>query len=249
MITILLYGHLGRQFGRVHRRAVKSAAEAVRALCVTLPGFRRALIDGGAYRVLNGGRTALTLDELGHPLPEKHSLRLVPVVAGASKGLGSILLGAALIGFGFWSGGATLGFGAAWTAGGTTLAGYFATSIGVSLVLGGVSQALTSTPQSQNVEAVSNRPSYAFDGAVNTAAQGGPVPVLYGRLTVGSQVISAGLSVEQLAVPSEDLGDLPVGPIFKGEPSVEPVPEPGSVQEPPAPQEPTIPAPGKGGSE
>lgn len=80
-------------------------------------------------------------------------------------------------------------------------AGYFATSIGASLLLGGISQALTSTPSTSNqtVEAVSNRPSYAFDGAVNTAAQGNPVPVCYGQLIVGSQVISAGLSVEQIS--------------------------------------------------
>lgn len=217
MITILLYGHLGRQFGRVHRRAVKSAAEAVRALCATLPGFRQALIDGGAYRVLGGGRSALALDELAHPLPETRSLRIVPVVAGAGKGLGQIVLGAALIGLSIYTG----GFGAAlWTqAGGFASAGMIASSLagslGMSMMFGGISQALSSTPTSQSVEAVSNRPSYAFDGAVNTAAQGGPVPVCYGRLIVGSQVISAGLSVEQ--VPFETVaGAAPPGFTWKG---------------------------------
>jgi predicted phage tail protein len=201
MITILLYGHLGRRFGRVHRRAVASAGEAVRALCATLPGFRKALVDGGAYRVLEGGRAALAADQLGAPLSARNSLRIVPVVAGAGRGLGSILLGAAMIGFGIWTGGASLSLGAAWSAGGMVTAGYFATSIGTSLLLGGISQALTSTPSTSNqsVEAVSNRPSYAFDGAVNTAAQGNPVPVCYGQLIVGSQVISAGLSVEQIS--------------------------------------------------
>jgi len=72
-------------------------------------------------------------------------------------------------------------------------------SIGSNLLFSGVSQALTSTPKQQSVEAPSNKPSYAFDGAVNTAAQGNPVPVCYGRLIVGSQVISAGLTVEQIA--------------------------------------------------
>lgn len=58
MMLILLYGHLGRRFGRVHRYAAHSPAEAVRALCDTLPGFRQALIEGGAYRVLRGGATS-----------------------------------------------------------------------------------------------------------------------------------------------------------------------------------------------
>ena len=44
-----------------------------------------------------------------------------------------------------------------------------------------------------------NRPSYAFDGPVNTAAQGNPVPVCYGRLIVGSQVVSAGMMAEEYA--------------------------------------------------
>ena len=45
MKTILLYGFLGRQFGRVHRYDVASPAEAVRALTATLQGFRKAVVD------------------------------------------------------------------------------------------------------------------------------------------------------------------------------------------------------------
>lgn len=38
------------------------------------------------------------------------------------------------------------------------------------------------------------RTSYLFDGAVNTVAQGGPVPIIYGRMRVGSVVVSAGIN-------------------------------------------------------
>lgn len=195
MMIVLLYGHLGARFGRVHRYAAHSPAEAVRALCATLPGFRRALVEGGAYRLLRGGREALGMDDLRAPHSERDTLRLVPVVAGAGKGLGQILLGAALVVGSFFvpSIGLSLGGMQIFTV------GSIMRSIGTSLIFGGVSQALASTPKSQQVEAVSNKPSYAFDGAVNTAAQGNPVPVCYGRLIVGSQVISAGLSVEQIA--------------------------------------------------
>ncbi|WP_260627457.1 tail assembly protein [Pseudomonas protegens] len=41
-----------------------------------------------------------------------------------------------------------------------------------------------------------NRPSYSFNGAVNTSVQGNPVPLLYGRMIVGSAVISAGIYSE-----------------------------------------------------
>lgn len=38
-----------------------------------------------------------------------------------------------------------------------------------------------------------NRASYSFNGPVNTSIQGSPVGLLYGQLTVGSAVISAGI--------------------------------------------------------
>lgn len=195
MLLVLLYGHLGARFGRVHRYDAHSPAEAVRALSVTLPGFRQALIDGGAYRVLRGGREALGADDIVAPHSARDTLRIVPAVAGAGRGFGQILLGAALIGLSFVPGIQAVGFSLGPVSFG--LSSVFR-SVGMNLLFSGVSQALTSTPKSQQVEAVSNKPSYAFDGAVNTAAQGNAVPVCYGRLIVGSQVISAGLSVEQI---------------------------------------------------
>ncbi|MDP2808633.1 MAG: tail assembly protein [Rhodocyclaceae bacterium] len=203
MKTIRLYGHLGVRFGRVFRLDVASPAEAVRALLMQLPGFRDALLaseGAGGYRVVAGG-AARDMDTMADPCGARESIRIVPVLCGAGKkGIGQILLGAALIGFGIWTGGANLAFGAAWKAGGMQLAGYFATSIGMSLVMGGISQMLVGTPSTvdASVERPENKPSYAFDGAVNTAAQGNPVPVCYGRMIVGSQVISAGMSVEQI---------------------------------------------------
>lgn len=201
MMTVLLYGWLGKRFGRVHRYDVRTPVEAVRALGATLPGFRQALIEGGAYRVLRGGREALTLDQCAEPQSARESVRIVPVVAGAGKGLGQVLLGAALIGFAVFTGGMSLGWSAAISSGGMALAGKVAGTIGMSLLMGGVSQMLFSPPTQRHGEAATaanNAPSYAFNGAVNTAAQGNPVPVCYGRLIVGSQVISAGLAVEQI---------------------------------------------------
>ncbi len=197
MKTILLYGFLGRQFGRVHRYDVRTPAEAIRALSVTLQGFRQALVSGGAYRVLVGGKEALNFERIGHPVSSRESIRIVPVIAGAGRGLGQVIVGAALI---YFSGGLAGAFGATATTAGFAgiTAGTF-TAIGVSLVIGGVSQMLFAPKTPESVERPENNPSFAFDGAVNTAAQGNPVPVLYGGpLIVGSQVISAGLSVEQI---------------------------------------------------
>jgi predicted phage tail protein len=195
MMTILLYGFLGKRFGRVHRYAVRTPAEAVRALAATLPGFRQALIDGGHYKVLRGGREALTLEQTGEPQSERESLRIVPVVVGAGS-IGRIIVGAALIIAAPYAA-PFLGV----TGAAATMIGSAVSSIGWSLVTSGVSQMLFSPPTQRAGEAAvaaNNAPSYSFNGAVNTAAQGNPVPVCYGRLIVGSQVISAGLAVEQL---------------------------------------------------
>ncbi len=180
MKTILLYGFLGRQFGRVHRYDVATPGEAMRAMCATLKGFRKAVVDGGAYRVLVAGKQALAAEQLPHPMSDRESIRIVPVVAGAGKGLGQIILGTVLV--------LSSPFIGPWSA-----------NLGIALILGGVSQMLFAPKTADAVDSPTNLASYAFDGAVNTAAQGNPVPVLYGGpVRVGSQVISAGLSAEAL---------------------------------------------------
>jgi len=117
-------------------------------------------------------------------------IKIIPAIGGSGS-LGKIVLGAALIAASFYFPG---------TAG--ALSGFLssaASSIGFSLVLGGVTGMLfkPNTVKSTSSERPNNRPSYAFNGAINTVGQGNPVPLAYGRLRVGSQVISAGLRVEQ----------------------------------------------------
>jgi len=192
----MLYGKLGRDYGRVHRYDVVSPAQAIKALSVTIKGFKQSFIDGGYYRVLIGGKTELDINETINPISNKETIRIVPVVAGAS-GLGKIIVGAGLI---YFSGGLAAGFGAtAATAGFAGITAPTFSSVGVSLIIGGVSQLLFS-PQLQtgSSERAENRPSFIFNGAVNTTRQGNPVPICYGRMIVGSQVISAGLTVTQL---------------------------------------------------
>jgi hypothetical protein len=74
--------------------------------------------------------------------------------------------------------------------GSTTLA-TVAFSVGVSLALGGIAQMLAPQPKFDGPQE-EQQPSYVFNGAVNTTAQGQPVPVGYGRMIVGSAVIIGG---------------------------------------------------------
>ena len=53
-------------------------------------------------------------------------------------------------------------------------------------------------------DAADSRASHLFDGAVNTEAQGGPVPLIYGGpIRVGSTVVSAGISAERVQLYSD----------------------------------------------
>lgn len=197
MATIILLGELGRQFGRRHQMVVSSAAEAVRALSANFPTFERELVSSGergvGYKVLVG-RDELNLERLHEPSGQQR-ITISPVISGAGgNGLGQIILGAALIAVAWWN---PMG----WAAAGSFLSQATLYSVGTSMILGGVVQMIAPTPKASDPsERPDNKPSYAFNGAVNTTAQGQPVPVGYGRLIVGSAVISAGIDVDEVPV-------------------------------------------------
>lgn len=50
LTIIRLYGALGARFGRVHRLAVKTSAEAVKALSINLAGFESYLMNAKKKR-------------------------------------------------------------------------------------------------------------------------------------------------------------------------------------------------------
>lgn len=192
MKTVILLGELGKRFGRKHLLDVASPAEAIRALCANFREFRQFVATSAersvAYRVLNR-REDVAEDELHDPASQ--TIMFVPVVGGASfwSKFGKIIIGAALIAASFVVPPIAL-------IGTATLASV-TFSIGVSLALGGIAQLLAPTPKKpsdQNTDA-----SYVFNGAVNTSAQGQTIPVGYGRLIVGSAVISAGITVEDIS--------------------------------------------------
>jgi predicted phage tail protein len=85
--------------------------------------------------------------------------------------------------------------------------GKYLIDLGVGMIVGGVVQLLTPMPKGpKNTDSPENKPSYVFTGAVNTQAQGNPVPLLYGRMIVGSAVISAGINAEDYAPATAGVG-------------------------------------------
>lgn len=196
---IKLYGHLGRRFGKLHRLDVAGPLDAIRALSVLKPGFEQALVrHPGGYRVFMDASALHSRDELH--LPGRREIRIVPVVQGAGNGIGQIFMGVALVVAGIYAPELLPEMGASASVASTV--GTMAISFGASLVLGGLAQMLAKNPASRP----NSSASYLFNGPVNTTEQGNPVPVLYGRLIVGSQVVSASLAAYDLPY------DLPITP-------------------------------------
>jgi len=192
--TIRLFGALGKRYGLVHRLAVKTPAEAVRALCTNHPELRKELWDSEKHQV--GYRVSVDsrdIDETELRYPMSREIHFTPVIMGAGSGVGKIIVGAVLIVAGiavnYFSGGSL------------SFIGNPMIGAGVSFVLGGVIQLLSPVPKNDGPdEDEKNKASYVFNGPINTTAQGNPVPVGYGKLLVGSAVISAGIVIDDLSV-------------------------------------------------
>ena len=213
MKVVKVYGALRELLGKTRFEFVADTpAQAMRALLVNFPQLEQWLIDseknGVAYRVTVGKQKINEQDVSGMFLPwsEQDVFSIAPVMTGAGRGVGMFVLGAVLVGTAIFTGGASLAFGAggfglasgvtATTALGLSIA---AGNIGVALVLGGVAQMLSPVPRPPGpAEAPTQLESNSFSGVLNTVRQGVPVPIAYGRVFVGSAVVSAGLDVDQV---------------------------------------------------
>lgn len=191
-----LYGEMGRRFGRVHWVHMESqrSGEAIAYLRSQFPGVDEYLYgakDRGIGFAVFLGKRNISEDELEHPTGGE-PIRIAPIIMGSKNGgVFQIILGAVLVVVG--------GMIAGWTFGAGTPLGTAIAGMGISMMVGGVVQLLTPTPKGlASKDKSANTPSYAFNGPVNTEAQGHPVPLLYGGpLKVGSAVISAGIDVRE----------------------------------------------------
>lgn len=223
MQTVRLLGDLADRYGEEHEyHNLRTPAEAIKLLCINKPELQEELIHahehGIGYRLIQAG-VDLDYDDLTLPVGS-NDLILVPVVAGSGGGgLGKILAGVALVALSFVSFGATGLFAGGLLAG---AAGSVAVaSIGASLILGGVSQLLSPQPQLsplggnrfESAEATSTdgpqsivrgsdgRQSYAYTGAANTVGVGATIPVAYGEVLIGSNLLSATVDVADESDP------------------------------------------------
>lgn len=123
--------------------------------------------------------------ELCMTYKDLETVDIVPVLEGADSDIFQALLGIVLIIAGIFIPGAqALVF------------------VGLTLLASGVIGLLTKPPKFEDFREIEQggRTSYLFAGPQNIIGEGGPVPVGYGRLVVGSQVVSAAYVIRDFNV-------------------------------------------------
>ena len=209
MKVVKVYGALRKRLGQCRFEFdVNTPAQAIKALCVNFPGLDKWLIDseqdGVGYRVTVSKEkvTEENVAPLLLPFSDKEVFSITPVIAGAGDGGGRILAGLGLVALAVATGGTGLVFGVSGFSAGLGISAAVG-NIGLFLVLGGIAQAISPQPELSSLD---NGPdaarleSFSFSNVVNTARQGLPVPIAYGRVFVGSQVISSGLDTDAIDV-------------------------------------------------
>lgn len=180
MTTVRLCGLL-REFGKEYRLSVRTPTEAIKALCVQIPGLERFISSakerGLEFAVFRGKRN-IGEGEIGYH--GEGEIKIVPVITGSKRaGILQTIVGAVLIAASFIPGFQVL------------------LPVGIGLVAGGVIQMLS--PQAAGLKtsaAPENTPGYAFGSAKNTTASGNPVPLCYGERRWGGAIISAAIFAE-----------------------------------------------------
>ena len=198
---IKLYGELAKFVGHKEFEVkADTLAHAVSFLINNFEGIEK-YMSPKHYQV-KVGNYAVDESELSHPIG-KEDIHFVPVITGAGRGLGKILLGAALIGLVFMTGGASFSMSSGLTFQNSVLGGAFLnkslTYLGGYLLLSGVSEMLFPLPKPPSFESEEDpRLSFSFGGTQQTGRAGTPVPLVYGEIFTGSVVISGGIDTEQV---------------------------------------------------
>lgn len=211
MTVINLHGVLGERVKKTFKLQVKSVSEAIHAINTLTRGtLYKALYDldkkSVKYKVVINNKpfihdkeiTLKNLEEVRKTelvanFEKFESLDIVPIIEGAGGDGGILGIFQAIIGVVLIIAGIVIGVGAGWTGVGAVV-GYGMIIAGVGLLAGGIITLLSSPPKFEDfreIDGATGRTSYLFNGPQNTTREGGPVPVGYGRLLVGSQVISA----------------------------------------------------------
>lgn len=182
MIKVNLHGHLKDSFGTGHEFAVNNLVDIIKALSANFVSFEQELVKNSRrYSIIVDHKLDYgTKEMIPAPMGSNSEVDIVPYIEGSGEGSGpwQVLAGVVLVVVGAWL--------SVTPASGLSP---FLVSTGVGLIVGGVATLLA--PDIEAVEEVGSTESSSFKNAKNLIGQGYPVPVGYGRLRIGSNLISA----------------------------------------------------------
>ena len=199
---VRLYGELAKFVGHKEFEVkVDTVGKAVSFLIHNFPGIESYMSP--KYYQVKVGNYDIDKNEIDYPVG-REDIHFIPMISGAGRGMGKILLGAVLIGIAIAAPGAGFAFGSKGV-------GFIATgaapnalmaaigNIGIGLTLMGVSEMLFPVPEPQKFNSEEDpQLSFNFSGVQNTSRAGTPVPIVYGEIITGSVVISAAVDTNQV---------------------------------------------------
>ena len=199
---VKLYGELAKFVGHKEFEVqVDTVGKAVSFLIHNFPGIESYMSP--KYYQVKVGNYDIDKNEIDYPVG-REDIHFIPMISGAGRGMGKILLGAVLIGIAIAAPGAGFAFGSKGV-------GFIATgaapnalmaaigNIGIGLTLMGVSEMLFPLPEPQKFNSEEDpQLSFNFSGVQNTSRAGTPVPIVYGEIITGSVVISAAIDTNQV---------------------------------------------------
>jgi len=221
MTSITLHGEIAEQVGRENwNLKVNSIKEALRAIQVLSKGKLLKYLIGAAeksveYKVLVNKREIMNPESISLEKPDSilnselvmineklDTLDIVPIIRGAgggggnntTKGVLALVLGVLLIATGVF---APVGFGLGLSAtASATLSGALI-GAGIGLAVTGITLLMMSPPKFDDFRKIQedgSKPNYLFDGPSNILGEGGPVPIGYGRMKIGSQTVEVSVN-------------------------------------------------------
>jgi len=194
---IRLHGKLKKLYGESFEFAnIKKPIDAIKALDAIFPGFRKSIVDearvGGHYEIMTNGKSKNSL-ELTQDQKRIEEVDIVPCLLGHGPGLIAIAIGAIAIGVGLAVTSAALGA--------------FFIALGVGLIIAGIMYLLTPIPENepneQSIKASIKNSSFLFQNPRNTSTQGRAIPIVYGRLRVGSYVVGTSVTNFELHLDTQ----------------------------------------------
>lgn len=206
-MQVIFHGLLAREFQSSYKVEVDSVYEAVRAIEANTGRFYKFLADKKNknlfFQIFIEKNPVASLGELDLSIKHKKRIHFFPVVRGNMTNEEMALYGAAgmAVGWGLDQLGGMVG---GWFGAALSFVGNILFEVGASLLLQGAINSLMpdveDPPTIEDEAAVmKSTQSFTFQQPINNIQQGAPVPVGYGRLRVGSNVISSHLLNSRVA--------------------------------------------------